>query len=71
MVTGTFPSLPYVYQYDTREDILQLRTRLRVKGDEADIRVVTLLFYNRCIFVWAVHVSLLELPVSSKTVDVN
>lgn len=73
MVTGTFPSLPYVYQYDTREDILQLRTRReeRVKGDEADIRVFTLLFYNRCIFVWAVHVSLLELPVSSKTADVN
>ncbi|XP_063342705.1 zinc finger CCHC domain-containing protein 7-like [Pelmatolapia mariae] len=34
MVTGTFPSLPYVYQYDTMEDILQLRTRLEERVKE-------------------------------------
>ncbi|CAI5652320.1 zinc finger CCHC domain-containing protein 7 [Oreochromis niloticus] len=34
MVTGTFPSLPYVYRYDTMEDILQLRTRLEERVKE-------------------------------------
>ncbi|XP_054453816.1 zinc finger CCHC domain-containing protein 7-like [Anoplopoma fimbria] len=34
MISGTFPSLPYVCHYDTIEDILQCRTRKHKRGKE-------------------------------------
>ncbi|KAM9376030.1 zinc finger CCHC domain-containing protein 7-like, partial [Pholidichthys leucotaenia] len=34
MVTGTFPSLPYICHYDTKEDILQLQTRMHERAKE-------------------------------------
>ncbi|XP_030000954.1 zinc finger CCHC domain-containing protein 7-like isoform X2 [Sphaeramia orbicularis] len=34
MVSGTFPSLPYVYHYDSMEEFLQLNTRMQNRATE-------------------------------------
>ncbi|XP_051276597.1 zinc finger CCHC domain-containing protein 7-like isoform X2 [Dicentrarchus labrax] len=34
MISGTFPSLPYVCHYDTMEDIFQRRTRMQTRDKE-------------------------------------
>ncbi|KAM3867140.1 uncharacterized protein ACN63O_008876 [Diretmus argenteus] len=34
MVSGTFPTLPYVFRYDTEDDILQRRSRMQRKAKE-------------------------------------
>lgn len=53
MISGTFPSLPYVCYYDTMKNILQRRTRVqeRAKGDKA------YLLYIECAANIYVHIT--------------